>query len=340
MDVDDYWYSKAMVDIMIVGQGLVGSLVALECIRKGRSVVVIDNPHESSATKVAAGIMNPLVGPRLSPLWKGAQRYDDIKAYYRGLEKMMGIACLNEHRLVRCLNTEIELESYEKRIKDPEISSIMKETGDWTPICESGKVQFEIPGVGQLDTKSFLAGAKKTIRNHGELIEDHMKVDDIQGKASGIHWKGIVAKHLVFCEGAKGERNPFFPDCKFKNARGHIVAFCMSGMPKNTILNHGKWCCPKGGSNGAFLYGASTFWEDSLEQNKASEINIKASLAQFLKVPVKIESIAFGIRPCLIQQRPFAGWSNREPSIGMINGFGGQGVFLAPTVVQSFCRQI
>ena len=77
-----------------------------------------------------------------------------------------------------------------------------------------------------------------------------------------------------------------------------------------------------------------------IEQNKASEINIKASLAQFLKVPVKIESIAFGIRPCLIQQRPFAGWSNREPSIGMINGFGGQGVFLAPTVVQSFCRQI
>ena len=143
MNVNFYWYSKAMVDIMIVGQGLVGSLVALACIQKGLSVVVIDNQSATASTKVAAGIMNPFIGPRLSPIWSEGQHYDDMKAYYQGIERIIGTSCLNEHRLVRCLNTVMEMAAYEKRMKDPVTSSMMKETRDWSPICHAGKAQRE-----------------------------------------------------------------------------------------------------------------------------------------------------------------------------------------------------
>ena len=79
-----------MMDLIIVGQGLVGSLLALSCQQAGMSVRVIDNGHQSSSTKVAAGIMNPLIGPRLSPIWQNqSQGYIDNVNYYRKVEALI-----------------------------------------------------------------------------------------------------------------------------------------------------------------------------------------------------------------------------------------------------------
>ena len=58
---------SGMTDVIIIGQGLVGSLLAIACQWAGLNALVIDNAHKDSSTKIAAGIMNPLIGPRLTP---------------------------------------------------------------------------------------------------------------------------------------------------------------------------------------------------------------------------------------------------------------------------------
>jgi hypothetical protein len=121
---------------------------------------------------------------------------------------------------------------------------------------------------------------------------------------------------------------------------GHVVKIRMEGMPKNTILNHGKWLCPVANSNHDFLYGASTYWNKTVNQQAQSIRSLQSSLQSFLKLPHAIASVLEGTRPCLIHLRPFAGWSQTQPSIGMINGLGGQGMALAPDLVRSFCRQL
>jgi glycine/D-amino acid oxidase-like deaminating enzyme len=54
------------VDFLIVGQGLAGSLLAKELLRRGRTVQVVDDRWKSSASQVAAGLMTPLTGRRFT----------------------------------------------------------------------------------------------------------------------------------------------------------------------------------------------------------------------------------------------------------------------------------
>jgi glycine/D-amino acid oxidase-like deaminating enzyme len=52
------------IDVLIIGQGLAGSLLAWELLRRQYRILVIDNGEEN-ASQVAAGMINPLTGRRL-----------------------------------------------------------------------------------------------------------------------------------------------------------------------------------------------------------------------------------------------------------------------------------
>ena len=52
------------IDSIIVGQGLAGTLTAWGLIKRKKSVLVIDNRHFESASKIAAGLINPVSGQR------------------------------------------------------------------------------------------------------------------------------------------------------------------------------------------------------------------------------------------------------------------------------------
>ena len=46
-------------DYLIVGQGLAGSCMALQLLKRGKKILVIDQPHTNSSSMVAAGMFNP-----------------------------------------------------------------------------------------------------------------------------------------------------------------------------------------------------------------------------------------------------------------------------------------
>ena len=49
-----------MIDILILGQGLAGTSLAINAISEGKTVMVIDNGHQSAASMVAAGLVTPV----------------------------------------------------------------------------------------------------------------------------------------------------------------------------------------------------------------------------------------------------------------------------------------
>ena len=53
-------------EILIVGQGLAGTLLAFELERAGVSFAIADAGHEGAASSVAAGVINPITGRRLA----------------------------------------------------------------------------------------------------------------------------------------------------------------------------------------------------------------------------------------------------------------------------------
>ena len=57
------------IDYLIVGQGISGTMLSWFLHKEGKSFAVIDDGNEHSASKTAAGIINPITGRRYVTTW-------------------------------------------------------------------------------------------------------------------------------------------------------------------------------------------------------------------------------------------------------------------------------
>jgi glycine/D-amino acid oxidase-like deaminating enzyme len=95
-------------DILIVGQGLAGSLLAWELECAGISFVIADRGHSTAATLAAAGIINPITGRRLAKSWRIDVFHPFARATYRALERALGVTLWREMRVRRFFADERE----------------------------------------------------------------------------------------------------------------------------------------------------------------------------------------------------------------------------------------
>ena len=57
-------------DFLIVGQGITGSIVAIQ-LKKFKKIKLIDNGNHNSSSKVATGIVQPISLKRCNLSWRG-----------------------------------------------------------------------------------------------------------------------------------------------------------------------------------------------------------------------------------------------------------------------------
>ena len=55
-------YYRMNVDYLVIGQGIAGTWLSYFLLKQGKSVLVIDQWDEHSASHVASGIINPITG--------------------------------------------------------------------------------------------------------------------------------------------------------------------------------------------------------------------------------------------------------------------------------------
>ena len=73
------------IEVLIVGQGLAGSLLALELEKRGRKIHVVDNNPSTSSSKVAAGLYNPITGRKMTKTWMADELFPNLVNYYEAL---------------------------------------------------------------------------------------------------------------------------------------------------------------------------------------------------------------------------------------------------------------
>ncbi|HYD83061.1 MAG TPA: hypothetical protein VEA63_03390, partial [Opitutus sp.] len=73
-------------NLLIVGQGLAGTLLAWELERAGLTFEIADEGHGRAASRVAAGIINPITGQRLVKSWRVDALLPVARATFRAIE--------------------------------------------------------------------------------------------------------------------------------------------------------------------------------------------------------------------------------------------------------------
>src|SRR5687768_7128475 len=78
------------VDLIIIGQGLAGSAVAMRALARGFQIRVFDQPSENRCSLIAAGMFNALTGRKMLKSWFADALFPSLHQFYQQVELLTG----------------------------------------------------------------------------------------------------------------------------------------------------------------------------------------------------------------------------------------------------------
>ena len=78
-------------EYLIVGMGIAGASLAIELISRNKRILVTDNYDPNSASRVAAGMFNPVTSKVRNFTWMADQLFPYLDNFYRSAEKLGNI---------------------------------------------------------------------------------------------------------------------------------------------------------------------------------------------------------------------------------------------------------
>lgn len=326
------------VDFLIVGQGLAGSLLAMELIQHGCKVFVVDNGAEN-ASKVSAGIVNPITGTRFAKSVDAEVLLPAALGCYQQLATFFGERFYIDMPMYRIFSDEKELALCKQRLADsayhPYLGALKQD--------ERNFAEFSTPfGFIEQCQTGHLLKPKLLSRVKQFLIEQHCyRQLDLDYQAfqfdASVHWQDISAKKLIFCEGYLAMQNPWFSWLPLQPVKGEVLTLAHQAQMPEMMLNYGHWWLPI--STDKVRIGA-TFnlsW-NNLQPSEQGKQDILAAIRPYTTAidHAAIVEHQAGIRPCTQDKYPLIGIHPDNNQLAIFNGFGSKGGLQIPFYSKRF----
>jgi glycine oxidase len=327
-------------DYIIAGAGLAGSLLAWHLHRLGAKVLLTDVPNPAAASRVAAGIVNPITGRHMVK----AHHVDTVLAYdrefYTEFERETGTPVFLPRPILRVFRSTEEQQLWEQRLTRPDYVTSMKPALPSSAIAPGIIAPYgggEITGGGWIQISSLLNTIYTSLPHTELALGTPAQTSELTFSSTGVQWREHSARRFIFCEGWRSARNPLFLFIPFFPSYGEIVVFRAPTLDSTYILNSGVHIVPLG--DGLFRAGATNKWDIFEEApSEAGKTELIEKIGELLTCPFEIVAQAAGIRPSILDRRPVAGLHPDMPAVGILNGFCGKGVFFGPWAAYHFAQ--
>lgn len=335
-------YLRAMqVDVLIVGQGICGTLLSWFLHREGKTVMVVDSGLENSSSKVAAGVINPVTGRRYTTSWMADALMDFAGGTYKSIGEELGTPLLHPKNIIDFFPTPQMRNTFIERLTENDTYlHAYPDQNCFNPFFQYDFGCGEIRPAFTLHMQVLLSLWQKTLKRRGQLRTELFQPKDIQHKDDAVHYHDIVAQKMVFCEGTAGTSNPWFSLLPFSSNKGEALILECDSLDQRHIYKKGMFLVPLA-SEGLFWLGSNYQWE--FEDDRPSPVFYQTAsqlLSQWLKLPFKIVDHKAAVRPATLERRPFVGFHPQFPNIGILNGMGTKGASLAPFFAHQLAQHI
>ncbi len=342
------WFSflkqnvKKNFDYIIVGQGIAGTIMAFTLLKNQKTVLVIDEDKPITASKIAAGLYNPIVFKRIVKSWMADDLIPFMDKFYHESEDLLNSKFYHKKQIVKLFADESEKELWIKKSKD-DVGKYLNTSFDSASIDEFIDNPFGaalVEQAGNLDTSLFLNDSRNYFNQQENLLEEIFDFDSLIVHDETIEYKNIVAKKIIFCDGYKATENKYFNWLPFKLTKGEILTISIPSLKNKTdffekVINKGCFVLPIG--NNLFKVGATYEWNDLSESpTEKGKLELIEKTKKVITVPIEIVEHKAGVRPTVSDRRPLLGLHPEFPSIAIFNGLGTKGVMLAPYFANHF----
>ncbi|HEY5970261.1 MAG TPA: FAD-binding oxidoreductase [Chitinophagaceae bacterium] len=319
-----------VVDYLIIGQGISGTWLSYYLEKANKSFIVIDNDQPNSASRIAAGIINPVTGRRIVKTWMIDELLSFLIPAYEELGNELNIKAIEKKSLIDFHPTPQMKIAFDERVK--ENVDLLYHPKDQWQYHETFNYDF---GFGEVDPcyivnlKEILPVWRKKLLSNKQLLEEDFEIAELKQADTAINYKNIKAEKIIFCDGIYSSQNPFFKNLPFALNKGEALLIESPGIPSTHIFKKGMMLTSI--QKDLFWLGSNYLWEFPDDQpteqfRKQTELLLRS----WLKVPFKIVDHKASVRPANIERRPFVGFHPTYKNIGILNGMGTKGCSLAP----------
>lgn len=329
-----------MVDFLIVGQGIAGSVLALQLLKRGQRILVINNSKANRASSAAAGIYNPITGREMVKTWCAEDLFPYLTHFYQEAAQTLGSKFLHPMPIFRPFLTAQERSEWLTRaMKKDYTAFVAKVVGAAyhreNMLCQHGGIVLKQSGY--LDVKSFLKATRAYLEARDAYLEADFLYDHIRfGKH--VSYQNIKACQVIFCEGPQATQNPFFSMLPFRLVKGELIVVALH-QPLEVIYNRRVFVLPQVANQA--VVGATYDRQDlSLRLTEKARQILEERLRSTFSLAYTVREQRAGIRPATFDRRPLIGLHPRHPQIGIFNGLGTKGVSLAPYFAKKFVEHL
>ena len=332
-----------VVDYLIIGQGIAGTMLSWKLMKKGMKVHVIDQSLQQSSSFIAGGIINPITGRNFVKSWRIDEFLPVAKESYQELSQLLGHTFFYDYPVIRLINNNQKENLWFERAGEPGYEHYMIEKPQITDINYINNINqygaYHTINAGKVDSSLLLGSYRNYLKSIKAIDEIVFKHDKITFLPEGIIFNPlqISAKALIYCDGNKSVENPFFENLPFSLTKGEFFILKIPNIQMNYLLKGHKMLVPLYGEY--YWYGASYSWKwESDEKLEAGDL-MKQELDDWLGVPYEIITHQTGIRPTTVDRRPVMRQSKIHKSVFMFSGMGSKGFSQAPLLADEFIQQ-
>lgn len=323
-----------MNNFLIIGQGVAGSLLAWELLKRDKRVIIVDNNHKFSSSIISAGIINPIIGKRFSIADEFDLFFERALKTYQELKTQFDQTFFEELDILRIFQNKDERDHWQRKVASNVGQQYCKQNnsaGNFHPFLQDSLGSVIVERSGFCYTERLLSALKEYFDDQNMLVQQKFNYDDLVIEGNGVRYNGDRFDLIVFCEGYQAQWNPWFDWIPFNSVKGEILKIKMQGneLP-HMIINKGKWCAPIGEQE--WMAGSSYIWDHlDCEPTKDACAQIVNGLNQMFNRDIKVVDHKAGVRPVIDDQKVVLGRHPKIQSLAIFNGLGSKGFLTAST---------
>jgi glycine/D-amino acid oxidase-like deaminating enzyme len=327
-------------EFIIVGQGISGTLLSWHLEKAGRTFIVIDDNDPQSASRVAAGVINPVTGRRIVKTWMIETLMEYAQRAYTEIGERLGTSAIERKNIIDFFPSAQMLNAFLERHAEDKLYLSM-------PVDHSNYHSFFNYdfGYGRIDPcfvvqlQTLLPAWRSHLLKKNILLEERFDEDNLFIRSDHVEYKTITADKIIFCSGTGASQSRWFQNLPFALNKGEALIVRIPELPTDSIYKKGMTLVPL--EDDLFWTGSSYEWEfATVGPTKEFLERTKKHLELWVKLPFSIEAHIAAVRPATIERRPFIGMHPHHPSIGIFNGMGTKGCSLAPYFAEQFVAHL
>ena len=327
-------------DIIIVGQGISGTVLSSTLMEQHQKVLLIDDGNKKAASKIASGVINPVTGRRIVKTWQIDAVMPAAVRIYQALENKLNTLIIQQCNIVNFHASEQMQKAFEDRIaEDPTYLSTQ-------PLSNTIAAAFDDPfGHTVIDPcwlvhlENILAAWRHFLTEKNALLEDVFDFKKLEVTSDQIVYKNYTANKIIFCEGAKGQDNPYFKQLPFAPNKGEALLVKINDLDNQFIYKKAVSIVPW--KDSIFWVGSNYEWDNYNDDPSPSfKEKTMAALNEWLQLPYEVVDHIAAVRPANTQRRPFVGMHPTFKNMGIFNGMGTKGCSLAPYFAEQMTEHI